>query len=185
MKTKIILISFLIVSLGVFAQNKKKNFYSFEVKSIDGKKFDLSSLKGKKVLVVNTASKCGLTPQYKELEELFKTYGGPRFTIIAFPANNFLSQEPGSNEEIKAFCEKNYGVSFQMMEKISVKGEDIHPLYKWLTSKKENGFLDADVQWNFQKFMIDENGNLVGMLSPKESPMSEKIIDWIKNGKIK
>jgi len=183
MKTKIILISLLIISLGVFAQGKKKSFYSFEVKTIDGKKFDLSSLKGKKVLVVNTASKCGLTPQYKELEELYKMYGGSKFTIIGFPANNFMSQEPGSNEEIKSFCEKNYGVTFQMMEKISVKGDDIHPLYKWLTSKNENGIMDANVQWNFQKFMIDENGNLIDMVPPKESPMSDKIINWIKTTK--
>ena len=183
MKTKIIFVSLLIISLGVFAQGKKKNLYSFEVRTIDGKNFNLSSLKGKKVLVVNTASKCGLTPQYKELEELYKTYGGERFTIIGFPANNFLSQEPGTNEEIKAFCEKNYGVSFQMMEKISVKGNDINPLYKWLTSETENGIMDADVQWNFQKFMIDENGNLVDMVAPKESPMCDKIINWIKTAK--
>ncbi|MEI6695954.1 MAG: glutathione peroxidase [Bacteroidota bacterium] len=178
------LIALLILSLGVFAQENKKNFYSFKVKTIDGKDFDLSSLKGKKVLVVNTASKCGLTPQYKELEELNKMYGNsPRFVIIGFPANNFLSQEPGSNAEIKTFCEKNYGVTFQMMEKISVKGEDMHPLYKWLTQKSENGKMDAEVQWNFQKFMIDENGNLYDMLTPKESPLSEKIISWIKTAK--
>ena len=143
-----------------------------------------SSLKGKKVLIVNTASKCGLTPQYKQLEELNKLYGNsPRFVIIGFPANNFLSQEPGTNEEIKTFCTTNYGVTFPMMEKISVKGKDIHPLYKWLTSKLENGVMDAEVQWNFQKFLIDENGNLVDMVAPKESPMSEKIINWIKTGK--
>lgn len=180
MKKSITLIALLVMSLTVFSQSKKANFYSFEVKTIDGKKFDLSSLKGKKVLVVNTASKCGLTPQYKDLEKLYKMYNGPRFTIIAFPANNFLSQEPGTNEEIKTFCEKNYGVSFQMMEKISVKGDDIHPLYKWLTSKIENGVIDAPVQWNFQKFMIDENGNLVDMVSPRDNPMCDKIVNWIK-----
>ncbi|MFZ4398649.1 MAG: glutathione peroxidase [Bacteroidales bacterium] len=181
MKTKITLIALLILSMGVFAQGKKKNLYSFDVKTIDGQKFDMSTLKGKKVLVVNTASKCGLTPQYKQLEELNKMYGNSsRFVIIGFPANNFLAQEPGTNEEIKSFCEKNYGVTFQMMEKISVKGADIHPLYKWLTSKKENGVMDAEVQWNFQKFMIDEDGNLVDMIPPKESPLSEKVIIWIK-----
>ncbi len=184
MKIKIMLIALLIASLGVFAQGKKKNFYSFDVKTIDGQKFDLSSLKGKKVLVVNTASKCGYTPQYKELEELNKMYGNsPRFVIIAFPANNFKNQEPGTNEEIKDFCEKNYGVTFQMMEKISVKGDDMHPLYKWLTTKKENGVMDAEVLWNFQKFLIDENGNLVDMVPSKESPMSERIISWIKTTK--
>lgn len=183
MKRNILLIALLVLSIGIYAQDKAKNFYSFEVKTIDGKTFDLASLKGTKVLVVNTASKCGLTPQYKQLEELNKMYGGPRFTIIGFPANNFMSQEPGTNAEIKTFCEKNYGVTFLMMEKISVKGNDIHPLYKWLTTKSENGVMDAPVQWNFQKFLIDENGNLVDMVSPKESPMSEKILKFIRTTK--
>jgi glutathione peroxidase len=176
-------IALLIVSSGIFAQGKKGDFYSFKVKTIDGKNFDFSSLKGKKVLVVNTASKCGFTPQYKELEDLYKMYGGPRFTIIGFPANNFKSQEPGTNEEIKAFCETNYGVTFQMMQKISVKGDDINPLYKWLTSKSENGKMDAEVKWNFQKFLIDEKGNLVDVVPSKDSPMDDKIINWIKSVK--
>ncbi|MCX6231794.1 MAG: glutathione peroxidase [Bacteroidetes bacterium] len=186
MKTKVMLILILsIISISLSAQKKAKtNLYSFKVKTIDGKDFDLSTLKGKKVLVVNTASKCGLTPQYKELEELHKMYGNsPRFAIIAFPANNFKEQEPGSNAEIKAFCEKNYGVTFLVMEKISVKGADIHPLYKWLTTKAENGVMDAPVQWNFQKFMIDRNGNFVGFFDPQLSPMSEKIQDWVRSEK--
>lgn len=183
MKKSIAIIALLIVSLAVVAQTQQKNFYSFKVKTIDGKDFDLASLKGTKVLVVNTASKCGLTPQYKQLEELYKMYGSKRFTIIGFPANNFMAQEPGTNADIKSFCEKNYGVSFQMMEKISVKGDDIHPLYKWLTTKAENGVMDAPVQWNFQKFLIDEDGNLVEMVSPKESPTSERIIKFIKTAK--
>lgn len=159
----------------------QKSFYDFKVKTIEGNDFDLSTLKGKKVLVVNTASKCGLTPQYEQIEELFKEYGGDKFTIIGFPANNFLGQEPGSNEKIQEFCTKNYGVTFQMMSKISVKGKDIDPLYKWLTTKEENGVMDAPVSWNFQKFLIDENGNLVDMVPPKESPKSDKIINWIKS----
>jgi glutathione peroxidase len=158
----------------------QKSFYDFKVQDIDGKDFDLSSLKGKKVLVVNTASKCGLTPQYKQLQELFQKYGGEKFTIIGFPANNFMKQEPGTNEEIAEFCEKNYGVTFKMMSKISVKGDDIHPLYKWLTSKSENGVMDSDVSWNFQKYMIDENGKLVDMVAPKVKPDDEKILSWIK-----
>lgn len=162
----------------LIAQNK--NFHSFSAKTIDGSILDFSTLKGKKVLVVNTASKCGFTPQYKDLEELYKQYGGDKFTIIGFPANNFLSQEPGTDNEIKQFCEVNYGVTFQMMSKISVKGDDIHPVYKWLTSKAENGVLDSKVSWNFQKYMIDENGNLVDFVEPKKSPASEKIINWIK-----
>lgn len=162
----------------IIAQNK--NFHSFTATTIDGNQLDFSTLKGKKILVVNTASKCGFTPQYKELEELYKQYGGDRFTIIGFPANNFLSQEPGTDDEIKQFCEINYGVTFQMMSKISVKGDDMHPVYKWLTSKEENGVMDSKVSWNFQKYMIDENGNLVDFVDPKKSPMTEKIVNWIK-----
>lgn len=155
------------------------NFYSFNVKTIDGEEISLEQFKGKKVLVVNVASKCGLTPQYEDLQKLYEEYGGDDFTIVGFPANNFLSQEPGTNEEIKEFCSVNYGVTFPMMAKISVKGKDIHPLYEWLTKKESNGLFDAKVTWNFQKFMIDENGNLVDYASPKTKPFDEKIISWI------
>jgi glutathione peroxidase len=168
---------FAICSITIQAQT---GFYDFTVKSIDGTDFSLSGLKGKKVLVVNTASKCGLTPQYKELEELYKQYGGEKFVIIGFPANNFLSQEPGTNAEIKEFCTTNYGVTFPMMEKISVKGDDIHPLYQWLTQKDKNGVMDAPVKWNFQKFMIDENGKFVNAVSPKLKPDCDEIVNWIK-----
>lgn len=179
MKNLILFLSFfLFLSSAVDAQ---KNFHSFKTQTIDGKDFDLASLKGKKVLVVNTASKCGLTPQYKELEALYKQYKDKNFVIIGFPANNFLSQEPGSNEEIAEFCELNYGVTFPMMSKISVKGKDQDPIYKWLTSKTENGKIDAEVSWNFQKFMIDENGELVDYASPREKPLSDKIVSWIEN----
>ncbi len=165
-------------STGTQAQSK--TFHDFTVTDIDGKEFKLSELKGKKVMVVNTASKCGYTPQYEDLEKLFETYGGDKFTVIGFPANNFMGQEPGTNEEIKEFCSTKYGVSFPMMSKISVKGSDIHPLYGWLTSKDMNGVMDAPVKWNFQKFLIDENGKLVDMAPPSENPMSEKIVTWIK-----
>jgi glutathione peroxidase len=151
------------------------------VKDIDGNPFDLSSLKGKKVLVVNTASKCGLTPQYADLEKLFKEYEGRNFMIIGFPANNFKEQEPGTNAEIKNFCMVNYGVSFPMMSKISVKGDDMDPLYQWLTRKELNGVMDSEVGWNFQKYMIDENGRLVDMVEPKEKPYTDKIISWLNN----
>ena len=157
-----------------------KSLYDFKAKTIDGSDFDFSSLKGKKVLIVNTASECGNTPQYKDLEDLYKTYGGDKFTIIGFPANNFGAQEPGTNVQIKEFCTKNYGVTFPMMSKISVKGEDMDPLYQWLTKKDENGVQDAEVKWNFQKFLIDENGHWAGVISNKENPMSAKIVDWIK-----
>ena len=172
---------FLIMSIlagSVMAQTPK-TLYDFKATALDGTSFDLSSLKGKKVMVVNTASKCGLTPQYKDLEQLYKQYEENNFVIIGFPANNFAQQEPGTNKEISEFCTKNYGVTFPMMSKISVKGDDIDPLYKWLTSKEENGVMDAPVQWNFQKFLIDENGKLVDMVPPKELPTSEKVIKFI------
>lgn len=172
----IFMISFIPVSL-IVAQTK--TLYDFTAKTLEGEDFDFSTLKGKKVLVVNTASKCGFTPQYKKLQELFEEYGGDDFTIIGFPANNFMKQEPGTNEEIREFCKKNYGVTFPMMAKISVKGDDIHPIYKWLTSSEENGVLDAPVRWNFQKFLIDENGKVVDFVAPKNSPKSKKIIDWL------
>ncbi|HNY03559.1 MAG TPA: glutathione peroxidase [Bacteroidales bacterium] len=177
------IVLFLILSamtLTAYTQNNKR-LYDFTVDGIDGKPFDLSSLKGKKVLVVNVASKCGFTPQYAKLEELYEKYRDRNFVIIGFPANNFLSQEPGTNEEIRTFCTTKYGVSFPMMAKISVKGKDIHPLYSWLTDKKENGVLDASVKWNFQKFMIDEEGRVVDYAAPATDPLDEKIIRWIEN----
>ena len=177
MKKLTLILSLIIISTVAFSQ---KTFYDFKVKDINGKDFDLSSLKGKKVLLVNTASKCGNTPQYKQLEAIYKAYGGDKFTIIGFPANNFMKQEPGTNEEIAEFCEKNYGVTFQMMSKISVKGDDIDPLYKWLTSKSENGVMDSEVKWNFQKYLIDKNGKLIDVIDPKVKPDDDKIVSWIK-----
>lgn len=177
MKKLTFILSLILLSTVAFSQ---KSFYDFKVKDIEGQEFNLSSLKGKKVLVVNTASKCGMTPQYKQLEEIYKTYGGEKFTILGFPANNFMKQEPGTNKDIEEFCEKNYGVTFQMMSKVSVKGDDMDPLYKWLTSKSENGVLDSEVGWNFQKYLIDENGKLVGMVEPKVKPDDDKIVGWIK-----
>ncbi|HOP58300.1 MAG TPA: glutathione peroxidase [Bacteroidales bacterium] len=178
MKTKklVFIVSMLIVSFTVFSQTK--NFYDFKIKSLEGEDFDLSSLKGKKVMVVNTASKCGYTPQYKDLEELYQKYKN-ELVIIGFPANNFLNQEPGSAFEIRQFCTENYNITFPLMEKISVRGKDIHPLYQWLTSKEMNGVMDSDVKWNFQKYLIDENGNLVDVLYSKEKPGSEKVITWL------
>ncbi len=177
MKALFYILFFLISSTFAFGQ---KTFYDFTVTDINGNPFNLSDLKGKKVLVVNTASKCGLTPQYAQLEEIYKKYGGDDFTIIGFPANNFANQEPGTNKEIETFCEKNYGVTFPMMSKISVKGDNIHPLYKWLTQKSCNGKQDSDVVWNFQKYLIDENGNLVEVIAPKVKPNDTRITDWIE-----
>jgi glutathione peroxidase len=165
---------FLTISNTVIAE-EKNNLYDFIVKDIQGNDFDLSQFKGKKVLVVNTASKCGFTPQYEDLEKLYQTYKDQNFVILGFPANNFLKQEPGTNEEIEEFCKKNYGVTFPMMSKISVKGDDIHPLYKWLTESTEK-----EVGWNFQKYLIDENGKIVSVLSSKTKPFDDAIIDWIE-----
>jgi glutathione peroxidase len=161
----------------------KPSIHSFKAKTIEGTDFDFASLKGKKVLIVNTASECGLTPQYKQLEELYEKYKNNNFTIIGFPANNFGAQEPGSNAQIKEFCTKNYGVTFQMMEKISVKGDDMHPIYQWLTQKDKNGLQSSTVKWNFQKYMIDEEGHLIDSVHPAKKPDCDKIVKWIEGKK--
>jgi glutathione peroxidase len=166
------------MAFPVCAQDK--SFYDFTVQTIGGKPLSLSEFKGKKVLVVNVASKCGLTPQYKQLQELYDKYGKENFVIVGFPANNFGRQEPGTNEEIQEFCTLNYGVTFPMMGKISVKGDDIAPLYGWLTRKNENGKQDAEVTWNFQKFLIDENGNWAGVFEPKTLPTAPELVRWIE-----
>ncbi|HOP03724.1 MAG TPA: glutathione peroxidase [Tenuifilaceae bacterium] len=178
MKKSILILS-LVVASATMAMGQTKTLHDFTVTTLEGETFPLSQLKGKKVMVVNTASKCGLTPQYETLEKLYKQYGGEKFVIIGFPANNFMKQEPGTNSEIREFCTANYGVTFPMMEKISVKGDDIHPLYKWLTTKSENGVVDAEISWNFQKFLIDEEGNVVDYLKPREKPDSEKVLSWL------
>ena len=156
------------------AATQTANIYQFKVDGLEGDKIDFASFKGKKILVVNTASECGYTPQYKELEELSVKYKG-KLVVVGFPANNFGGQEPGSNEEIKAFCEKNYGVTFPMAAKTSVKGADIAPIFKWLTSKEQNGVLDAEVKWNFNKFLLDEHGKLLAYFPSKTAPLSEEI----------
>lgn len=154
---------------------------NFKVETLAGESFDLKSLKGKKVMIVNTASRCGLTPQYEQLEEIYNKYKGQGFVIVGFPANNFAEQEPGTNSEIAEFCKKNYGVTFPMMAKISVKGDDMSPIYKFLTQKSKNGVQDSEVEWNFQKFLLNEKGELVKVVSPKTLPTDEKIADWIKS----
>lgn len=151
------------------------SFYDFKVASLDGKEIDFSAFKGKKVMVVNTASKCGYTPQYADLQKLYDKYKG-KLVIVGFPANNFGEQEPGSNNEIGEFCKKNYGVTFLMAEKVSVKGEDAHPLFKYLAEEaKKMGTPDPVVKWNFTKFLIDEKGKLVKVFPSKVNPMSEEI----------
>ncbi|MEO6490027.1 MAG: glutathione peroxidase [Ferruginibacter sp.] len=152
-----------------------KSIYQFKVESLDGNMIDFSSFKGKKILVVNTASECGYTPQYKDLQELYDKYKN-KLVIVGFPANNFGGQEPGSNTEIKSFCEKNYGVTFPMAAKISVKGDDIAPIYQWLTHKEQNGILDAEIKWNFNKFLLDESGKMIAYFPSKVKPMSDEIL---------
>ena len=151
-----------------------KSIYGFKVTALDGGTIDFTSFKGKKILIVNTASECGFTPQYEGLEKLYEKYKD-KLVIVGFPANNFGSQEPGTNDEIGAFCKKNYGVTFPMAAKISVKGDDAAPIYKWLCHKSENGVLDAEVGWNFNKFLLDENGKLLAHFESKVEPMSEEI----------
>ena len=183
MKHFIFIITLFTLSMeNLQAQNSTDNqtIYQFTVEDINGKPFALSDLKGKKVMIVNTASKCGLTPQYKELEVLYKQYKDKDFIIIGFPANNFLGQEPGSNEQIASFCSINYGVSFPMMSKISVKGKNMHPLYQFLTQKSKNGVEDSKVKWNFQKYLIGRDGKLEKVIDPKTLPSSDEVKQWIE-----
>ena len=153
------------------------SLHDFKVKALDGSEFDFSTLKGKKVLIVNTASECGFTPQYKDLEALYEKYKAKNFIVIGFPCNDFGGQEPGTASDIKAFCSKNYGVTFPMMEKISIKTCDV---YQWLTSKKANGVLDASVKWNFSKFLVNENGQVVSHVGSMTNPLDKDITKWIE-----
>ncbi len=173
---------FILTMENLQAQNNADNqtIYQFTVEDINGKPFALADLKGKKVMIVNTASKCGLTPQYKELEALYQQYKDRDFIIIGFPANNFLGQEPGSNEQIASFCSINYGVTFPMMSKISVKGKNMHPLYQFLTQKSKNGVEDSKVKWNFQKYLIGRDGKLEKVIDPKTLPSSDEVTQWIE-----
>jgi glutathione peroxidase len=178
MKTKKLSFMLIFATSVLTGIAQSSGFYDFKVKTLEGKDFDFASLKGKKVMIENTASKCGFTPQYEDLEKLYEQYG-QKLVIIGFPANNFMNQEPGNALEIRQFCSEKYGVTFPMMEKISVKGNDMHPLYKWLTSKDKNGVMDSEVKWNFQKYLIDENGKLVDVIYTREKPGSEKVIAWL------
>lgn len=157
----------------------KSSLHGFTATSIEGKTIDFSSFEGKKILIVNTASECGLTPQFKQLQQLYDDFKDRNLIIVGFPSNDFGQQEPGNDLEIKSFCERNYGVSFLMMAKIHVKGSNIHPIYKWLTSKSENGVMSSSVKWNFQKYLIDEKGHLVDMVIPWRRPDCRKIIRWL------
>jgi len=178
MELKKLLNIFIMTLISGAGISQTVSFYDLRVKTLEGKEFDFSSLKGKKVMIVNTASLCGNTPQYKTLESLYEKYKD-ELVIIGFPANNFGKQEPGTAAQIREFCSREYGVTFPMMEKISVTGADMHPVYKWLTSKSENGVMDSKVTWNFQKYLIDENGRLVDVLNPRDKPDSDKTLTWL------
>ncbi len=156
-----------------------QSIHSFKVKGIDGKQIDFASFKGKKILVVNTASKCGYTPQYESLEKVYEQYKN-KLVIIGFPCNQFGGQEPGSNEEIADFCKKNYGVTFPLADKIDVKGATMAPIYQWLTQKSKNGVVDANISWNFNKFLLDENGKMIAYFPSNVKPDSEEILSRVK-----
>ena len=173
----------LIMSLTINSQvSTDVSIHQFKVADISGKIFDFSELKGKKVMIVNTASKCGLTYQYESLQKLYSQYKDFNFVIIGFPSNDFLWQEPGSNEQIMDFCEENYGVSFPMMSKVVVKGSKKHPIYQFLTQKSKNDFKDSKVTWNFQKYLINKDGKIEKIIAPRTRPDSEEIVSWITNG---
>lgn len=178
-KNLLLFVLFILTSFSVNAQSNT-SIYQFKVEDLSGATFDFASLKGKKILIVNTASKCGYTPQYEQLEAIYKKYKNQNFVIIGFPANNFMWQEPGTNAEIATFCRSKYGVSFPMMAKISVKGKDMHPIYQFLTQKKLNGVLDSKVEWNFQKYLINEKGQLEQVYMSGVKPNDEKIVNWIE-----
>lgn len=156
-----------------------KSIYDFKVDALTGGTIDFSKFKGKKILIVNTASECGFTPQYEGLEKLYEQHKD-KLVIVGFPANNFGHQEPGTNEEIATFCKKNYGVSFPMAAKISVKGDDMAPIYQWLTMKKYNGYKNSTVKWNFNKYLLNEKGELVGVYGSSTKPLSDELVGDIE-----
>ncbi len=177
----VFIITLLLSCMNSYNYEDNLSFYDIKVKTIDGEDFDLSTLKGKKLLVVNVASKCGLTTQYKQLEELYKEYKNQNFEVLAFPSSDFANQEYSDSQKISSFCQKNYGVTFPIFEKVSVKGKSKHFIYQWLTEKNKNGKKNVSVLWNFQKFIIDENGQWVDYFLPTTSPKSKKIVKWINS----
>jgi glutathione peroxidase len=162
------------------AAPEERSMYDFTLKNIDGQDVKLDTYRGKVTMLVNTASKCGLTPQYEGLQTIYDRYRDKGFTVLGFPANNFMGQEPGTEKEIKEFCTLNYKVSFPMFSKISVKGEDQHPLYTFLTHKDTNPGFEGDITWNFEKFLADKNGKIVARFSPKTKPDDPEIIKAIE-----
>ena len=171
------ILSFLFVACSLFTH--AQSIHSFKVKSIDGGQIDFSKYKGKKIMVVNTASRCGYTPQYEQLQKVYSQYKD-KLVIIGFPCNQFGGQEPGSNQEIVEFCQKNYGVNFPLADKVDVKGSTQSPIYQWLTQKAKNGVLDATIGWNFNKFLLDENGKMLAYFPSNVKPDSDTILSYLK-----
>ena len=169
MKTLLLAVSFILIGSSI---------YSFKVTALSGETIDFSKFKGKKIMIVNTASKCGNTPQYAELEQLYEKYHD-KLVVIGFPANNFKEQEPGTNAEIQEFCKKNYGVTFPMAEKVSVKGEDIAPIFQYLVEEAKTMGIEDPIKWNFTKFLLDENGKLITVIHNKTKPMSEEVLKYL------
>jgi glutathione peroxidase len=156
-----------------------KSVYDYTLTDIDGKAVNLGNFKGKVLVLVNVASKCGLTPQYEQIESFYESWKDKNVVVLGFPANNFMGQEPGSNEEIKTFCSTKYGVTFPMFSKISVKGDDMHPLYQYLTKKELNGWHEGEVSWNFQKFLINKKGEVVASFSPRTTVLEKEVLDAV------
>lgn len=181
MKFRILIFSLFLFFVNAKAQDNKttQNIYQFKIQSLDGGTIDFAKFKGKKIIVVNTASMCGYTPQYKELETLYEKYKD-KLVIVGFPSDNFGGQEYGSDKEVKDFCQKNYGVTFPLTTRVDVTGDKMTPVYQYLTSKSQNGVLDATVKWNFNKFLIDENGNVTAYYPSKTKPDDAAIISWIE-----
>jgi|TARA_R110000737_G_scaffold324995_1_gene338145 glutathione peroxidase len=175
-KFAFLILSAVFMSFSGFSQ---ESIYDFKVETIDGEEFNFSDYKGYKILIINTASKCGFTPQYEQLEEIYKDFKDQKFIIVGFPSNDFMKQEPGTNEEIAEFCQKNYGVTFPMMAKVSVKGSEQCDLFNFLTDSERNGASSQEVKWNFQKFLIGRDGQLEMVISPKIKPTDAEITNWI------
>jgi glutathione peroxidase len=172
--------SIILLAMALLAAPMSKTIYDFNMKNIDGKAVPLSAYKGKVVLIVNVASLCGNTPQYKDIEAMYEKYKGQGLVVLGFPANNFMGQEPGSDEKIKTFCTTEYHVTFPMFSKISVKGSDMAPLYKFLTEKDQNGMIDAPIKWNFQKFLIGRDGKVVTSIGPKVSVNDADVVRQVE-----
>lgn len=187
MKNILIALAVALTGTGIATAQQNKNamtvktLFDYTATDIDGKEFSMSSLKGKKIMIVNVASECGYTPQYKDLQKLYAEYKDKGLVILGFPCNQFAGQEPGTNDEIQSFCEKNYGVTFPLFSKIQVSGKGQHPIYQWLTKKELNGVEDSEVSWNFNKYLVDGDGHYVKHLKSGVKPDDAAIIDWLNS----